>query len=144
MGVDALVGEQTRAHDDLDLIVLDDHALNLRGLLSRHGFEHARGPEWNFVLSDRRGREVDVHPVRFDEDGNGHFTAEAGEPFVHPASAYSGTGFVAGRRAKCLSAEAQMVNHSEGYVPTDTDFHDMRLLNDRLGTPLLPPYRTGS
>ena len=36
-----------------------------------------------------------------------------------------------------------MVNHSEGYVPTDTDFHDMRLLNDRLGTPLLPPYRTG-
>ena len=143
-GVDALVGEQTRAHEDLDLIVLDDHALKLRGLLSRHGFEHARGPDWNFVLRDHRGREVDGHPVRFDEDGNGHFTAEAGEPFVHPASAFSGTGFVAGRRAKCLSAEAQMVNHSEGYVPTDTDFHDMRLLNDRLGTPLLPPYRTGS
>ena len=143
-GVDALVGEETRAHTDCTLIVLDDHASQLRDSLSKHGFEHARGPDWNFVLRDDRGREVDVHPVRVDEEGNGHFTAEAGEPFVHPASAFTGTGTAEGRRAKCLSAEAQMVNHSEGYVPTDTDFHDMRLLNDRLGTPLLPPYRTGS
>jgi lincosamide nucleotidyltransferase A/C/D/E len=141
-GVDALVGEQTRRHKDLDLIVFGDHAVRLRERLSRHGFEHARGPEWNFVLKDHRGREVDVHPVRFDEEGYGHLTTEAGEPFVHPASAFTGTGTVARRQAKCLSADAQMLNHSHGYVPADADFHDMNLLNDRLGTPLLPPYRT--
>jgi len=39
-GVDALVGEQTRVHKDLDLIVLGEHASRMRELLSRHGFEH--------------------------------------------------------------------------------------------------------
>jgi lincosamide nucleotidyltransferase A/C/D/E len=139
-GVDALLGQQTRAHKDLDLIVLADDASRMRDLLSRQGFKLDRGPQWNFVLRDDRGREVDVHPVRFDDQGNGHLRTEAGEPFVHVASALAGIGTVAERDAKCLSAEAQMLNHSHGYIPADTDFHDMRLLNARLGTPLLPPY----
>jgi hypothetical protein len=33
-----------------------------------------------------------------------------------------------------------MQNHSWGYTPKDTDFHDMRLLHERLGTPLLGPF----
>jgi lincosamide nucleotidyltransferase A/C/D/E len=139
-GVDALLGEQTRAHKDLDLIVLAEDASHMRGLLSRHGFEVDRGPEWNFVLRDDRGREVDVHPVRFDDQGNGHLRTEAGEPFVHSGSAFAGRGSVAGHDVECLAAEAQMLNHSRGYVPSDTDYHDMRRLNARLGTRLLPPY----
>jgi hypothetical protein len=33
-----------------------------------------------------------------------------------------------------------MSNHAWGYTPGDTDFRDMRLLHERLGTVLLPPY----
>jgi lincosamide nucleotidyltransferase A/C/D/E len=140
-GVDALVGEQTRVHKDLDLIVLGEHASSMRELLSRHGFEHVRGPDWNFVLRDGAGRVVDVHPVRFDEEGKGHLITEAGEPFVHPADAFTAVGRIEWRDVRCLSAEAQMVNHSDGgYLPGETDFDDMRLLNERLGTTLLPPY----
>jgi hypothetical protein len=35
-----------------------------------------------------------------------------------------------------------MSNHSWGYEPGDTDVHDMRLLYDRLGTPLMGPYQS--
>jgi lincosamide nucleotidyltransferase A/C/D/E len=144
-GIDALVGEQTREHKDLDLIVLDEHASWMREALALHGFEHVRGPDWNFVLRDGVGREVDVHPVHVDQQGVGHLTTEAGHPFVYPRSALAAVGTVKGRRVKCLSAEAQVVNHSDGdYEPGDTDFHDMRLLNERFGTRLQAPYATGS
>jgi lincosamide nucleotidyltransferase A/C/D/E len=139
-GVDALVGEQTREHKDLDLIVRDAHESRMREVLATHWFTQVRGVPQNFVLADERGREVDVHPVRFDDQGDGHLLTEDGEPFGHSAEAFASTGSISGCRVACLSAEAQMSNHSWGYTPGDTDVHDMRLLHDRLGTPLLGPY----
>jgi predicted nucleotidyltransferase len=139
-GVDALVGEQTREHNDLDLIVRDDHVSRMSDVLHEHGFRLSSGVQGGFLLRDDRGREVDVHPVRFDDRGNGHLE-EDGTPFDHPAAAFAAAGNIAGRRVACLSAEAQMTNHAWGYTPGDTDFHDMRLLNARLGTALLPPYQ---
>jgi lincosamide nucleotidyltransferase A/C/D/E len=140
-GVDALVGEQTREHEDLDLIVRDAHESRMREALATHGFrELERDAAQNFILGDERGREVDIHPVRFDAQGDGHLLSEEGEPFRHAAEAFAATGHIAGHRVACLSADAQMANHSFGYEPGDTDFHDMRLLHDRLGTPLLGPY----
>jgi lincosamide nucleotidyltransferase A/C/D/E len=141
-GVDALVGEQTREHKDLDLIVRDAHEPRMREALATHGFIQVRGVPQNFVLADERGREVDVHPVRFDDQGNGHLLSEDGEPFGHSMEAFAATGGVSGYRVGCLSAEAQVSNHSWGYEPGDTDVHDMRLLHDRLGTPLMGPYQS--
>jgi lincosamide nucleotidyltransferase A/C/D/E len=139
-GVDALVHEQTRPHKDLDLVVSDVQAALTREVLSEAGYEHDRGPDWNFVLRDPRGREVDVHTATFDDRGGGHLATEAGEGFSHDADAFAATGSVGGHPVRCLSPEAQMINHSHGYTPGDTDVHDMRLLNERLGTRLLPPY----
>jgi lincosamide nucleotidyltransferase A/C/D/E len=139
-GVDALVGEQTRDHEDLDLIVREDHVSRISDVLDEHGFRLSRGVQGGFVLRDERGRVVDVHPVRFDDRGDGHFQSEDGMPFDHPAAAFEGEGNIAGRGVTCLSAAAQMTNHAWGYTPGDMDFHDMRLLNARLGTTLLPPY----
>jgi lincosamide nucleotidyltransferase A/C/D/E len=142
-GVDALVGEQTREHEDLDLIVRDAHEPRMREVLATHGFIQVPGgvPQ-SFVLADERGREVDVHPVRFDDQGNGQLLSEDGKRFGHPAEAFAATGRVSRYRVPCLSAEAQVSNHSRGYEPSDTDFQDMRLLHDRLGTPFRGPYRT--
>src|SRR5262245_26821798 len=76
-GVDALLGEQTRAHDDLDLIVRDVHESRMRNVLRNHGFTQIPGgvPQ-SFILADERGREVDVHPVEVDEDGSGQGLTE--------------------------------------------------------------------
>jgi lincosamide nucleotidyltransferase A/C/D/E len=139
-GVDALVGEQTRDHKDLDLIVRDDDVARASDVLNERGFRMERGAEGGVILRDGRDRVVDLHSVRFDDRGNGRFENENRGPFEHPAVAFAAGGNIAGRRMACLSAEAQMTNHTWGYTPGDTDFHDMRLLHDRLGTPLLPPF----
>ena len=138
-GVDALVGEQTREHEDLDLIVRDDEVSRMSDVLYPHGFLLSRGAQGGLNLRDERDRLVDVHPVRFDDRGNGHFEQDRGS-FEYRAGAFAAAGTIAGRRFACLSAEAQMTDHALGYTPGDTDFHDMRLLNARLGTALLPPY----
>jgi lincosamide nucleotidyltransferase A/C/D/E len=144
-GVDALLGEETRRHSDLDLVVALDDVPRLRDRMAAVGYRLVRGtPDSNFVLRDDHGREIDVHPVRFDADGNGVYRMENGGDWVFPADGFLGSGRVATRRVRCLSADVQMVDHATGYEPGPTDFADMRLLHERLGTPLLPPYDVDS
>jgi lincosamide nucleotidyltransferase A/C/D/E len=139
--VDALLGEQTRVHDDLDLIVRVTDVPAMRAALGDVGFELDRGETHsNFVLRDGAGREIDVHPVTFDVHGNGVYRKENGRDWVFPADGFSGRGRVAAREVRCLSADVQMLCHATGYTPGETDVHDMRLLHTRLGTVLLPPY----
>ena len=140
-GVDALLGEQTRPHADLDLVARLEDVGRMRDALGDLGFDLARGEaDSNFVLGDGYGREVDVHPARFDDEGNGVYRMENGEDWLYPASGLAGRGTIAGLQVKCLTADFQMICHSQGYVPGETDFHDMRLLNARFGTSLLPPF----
>jgi len=139
--VDALLGGQTRPHDDLDLIVRVADMPAMREALAGDGFELDRGePHSNFVLRDGAGREIDVHPVTFDAGGDGIYRMENGDDWVFPADGFSGRGRVGAREVRCLTADVQMLCHATGYSPGETDFHDMRLLNARLGTVLLPPY----
>jgi lincosamide nucleotidyltransferase A/C/D/E len=140
-GVDALVGEQTREHLDLDLIVRVDDVPRMREVLAAEDFALVRGvPDSNFVLRGAAGREIDVHPVRFDQAGNGVYRMADGNDWVFPASGFGGVGRVGRRTVRCLTADVQMLCHATGYVPGDTDVHDMRLLNARFGTLLLPPF----
>ncbi|MGH2540483.1 MAG: nucleotidyltransferase domain-containing protein [Actinomycetota bacterium] len=140
-GVDALLGEQTRPHEDLDLIVRVGEVLEVIDRLGNAGFQLAQGePTSNFVLRDERMREIDVHPVAFGDSGDGIYLMADGDDRVYPASGFLGTGSVRGQRVRCLTAEVQVLCHAQGHEPTETDFHDMRLLHERLGTELLPPY----
>lgn len=140
-GVDALLAKQTRTHDDLDLIVRVDDVPTMREILAKDGFRLVEGvPDSNFVLRDARGREIDVHPVRFDREGNGIYRMANGLDWVFPASGFGGTGRVGRRQVTCLTPDVQMLCHSTGYEPGATDFHDMHLLNARFGTRLLPPF----
>lgn len=51
-----------------------------------------------FVLRDRDGRTVDVHPVVFDREGNGNYTMENGEVWVYAAAWFDGSGIIRERR----------------------------------------------
>jgi hypothetical protein len=89
---------------------------------------------------DELGERLQVLPGRLGREaaerlGDEHRHDRAAEDPTEEAARS-----IVGRRVACLSAEAQMTNHAWGYTPGDTDFHDMRLLNTRLGTALLPPY----
>lgn len=139
--VDALVGEQSRPHADLDLIVQVAEVALMREALGPDGFDLVEGvPDSNFILRDGRARSIDVHPVRFDPQGNGVYRMENGEDWIYPAAGFGGRGTVGGRDVRCLTADVQMLCHAGGYVPGATDFHDMALLHDLFGTRLLPPF----
>ena len=140
-GVDALLGEQTRPHDDLDLLVALDDVQRLREVLAARGFRLTRGrPPTCFVLGDDRDRRVDVHPVVFDDHGDGHYTMENGEVWVCQAGGLAGRGVVAGRAVRCVTAEMQVRCHT-GYPLREVDFHDMEALRRRFGVELLAEHR---
>lgn len=136
-GVDALLGEQTRSHKDLDLIVSLTDASQLQEALRAIGFQvNAGGSAANFVMSDRHGCEIDVHPIEFDERGYGFFWLADGRRWPFPSAAFAGQGEVGGRQVRCLSADAQVQCHAQGYEPTEKDLHDMERLQERFGVVL--------
>lgn len=141
-GVDALLQTQTRPHEDVDLILRVSDAPKLRETLGRRGFAIKEGsPPNSFVLANGSGLEVDVHAVVFDEDGNGIYRMENGKDWIYPAEGFSGRGVVGGKRVHCLSATAQVLCHAHGYTPTEKDFRDMELLQERFGVELPPQLK---
>jgi lincosamide nucleotidyltransferase A/C/D/E len=127
-GVDALLGEQTRPHLDLDLVFDADHDGERRALasLAERGFaemgrEPVRTHWWSerIALSDDQGHVVDMHPV----------SGEAFIAAVGPAGFVMGK--VAGRPVRCLARSVQLRLH-EGYEPTAADRADVALLRERI------------
>ena len=129
-GVDALLGEQTREHHDVDVLVdvadLERFVERLHAL----GFEFAYA--WDgetrkvsheswlanqqlpsaFVYVHPDGREIDTHVLD---------SADGAEPVplwntthVVPGGGLQAFGVVAGKRVRCISAEMQRLAH-EGY-----------------------------
>jgi lincosamide nucleotidyltransferase A/C/D/E len=137
-GVDALVGERTRAHSDLDLVV------PLRSLdpvlAALAAADYARVlRDWRptaVAVADGRGREVDLHLVTPTPAGGAEQALPGGGSFHYPPPV---GGTVGGRAVRCVDAPTQVRAHV-GYPPTAKDRADMRLLRDRLGVELVPPY----
>ena len=132
-GVDALLGRQTREHDDLDVVVELDDASRMTELLTRLGYALVAGaaPK-SFVMVDPRGLQVDVHPVTFDAEGRGVYEMDDGNTWVYPAEGFTGRGVVDGRPVRCLSPEVQVLVHS-GYDLSDKDYRELYLLRERFG-----------
>ena len=134
-GVDALLGEQTRAHADLDL------ALPTRQWARAHEALHAqsftvvrRDGLHNVVLLDRRGRLVDLHA--FDDTttvvGIDGIEYHGPDGLAYEAGGFDGVGLIAGRSVACMSAAFQVRSHT-GYDVDDDDWHDVRHLHERFG-----------
>jgi lincosamide nucleotidyltransferase A/C/D/E len=136
-GVDALLGEQTRPHQDLDVTIQQTDVSKLRQLLQIRGFNEIKLEEarpWNFVLGDESGREIDVHVIVIDAAGNGVYgPAEKGE--TYPAASLTGTGSINGRSVRCISPEWTVKFHS-GYELREKDFRDVSALCKKFGIAL--------
>ena len=135
--VDAALGEETRSHKDLDIILRVSDLPRLQQTLGSVGFSVRDGcTESNFVLADHSGREVDVHAIVFDRAGNGVYRMQAGSDWIFPASGFSGRGEIRGLAVRCLAPEIQVLCHAHGYLPTEKDIRDMELLQARFGVEL--------
>jgi lincosamide nucleotidyltransferase A/C/D/E len=132
-GVDALLGEQTREHDDVDLVVSIGEVPALFAALEREGYAVAKGElPTCVVLLDDKGRQVDVHPVAFDEQGGGVYAMEEGGTWTYPAEGFEGRGSVLSHEARCLTPEVQVLCHA-GYELDENDLADLAALRDRFG-----------
>jgi len=139
-GIDALVGSETRPHDDLDIVMAmaqrDDAQDALRGL----GFALAVDElPTRCVFRDPTDRRIDVHPVTFARDGSGLQQQPDGDPFRYPPEGLVGIGAIAGRSFPCLTPELQLRCHL-AYEPDDDDRHDMHVLCARFGLVLPEPF----
>ena len=132
-GVDALLGEQRREHDDVDLIASLADMPRLQECLEGRGYELVDGElPTNVVWLDSEGRQVDIHPVAFNERGDGIYRMRNGEDWVFPSWGFAGRGRVLDLRVRCLSPEAQVLCHT-GYELDEDDFRDMHALQERFG-----------
>jgi len=135
--VDALLGEPTRPHQDLDIAIQQEDVPRLRHMLQERGYRDIRLTEakpWNFVMGDKEGREIDVHVIVLDSYGNGFYgPTEKGE--MYPAASLTGTCSINGRVVRCISPEWMVKFHS-GYKLREKDFRDVSALCKKFGIEL--------
>ena len=136
-GVDALLGYETRAHDDLDFAVRAEDIQRLAAILPE--FRHVQEDQWPsaYVLRDALGRQLDFHPLELDADGNG-WQPQLGRPAaLWPREALRARGQIGGREVRCTSPEFQVEAHLyAGH--DDVDWAAVAALCERFGLPLPP------
>ena len=127
-GIDALLGEQTRTHHDLDVVLeLRDgvqaavvRALAGHGyqLITEERFDHLPMPV-RWVMNDGGGRTVDLLPVSFTDS-----------VFSGDETSVFSSGLIAGRVVPCLSVPVQLQLHA-GYGLDESARRDVTLLHER-------------
>ena len=128
-GVDALLGEETRLHDDLDIIIQEKDVLALSELLAIQGYiklQREDTTDWNFILVNDHCHEIDVHVIVFDNNGNGIY-GPVEKNIYYPVQSFKGKGYVNALFVRCLTPEYQIVSHT-GYKIRDKDIKDVMAL----------------
>ena len=140
-GVDALLGTQTREHDDLDLVVALEHTARIRAALGPLGFTlHEDHLPVRFVLRNEAGEQLDMHTVDFDAEGDGVQPQPSGKTFRYPPEGFV-SGSIAGVSVRCISAAVQLACH-RGYTPSAKDVQDVRALCSRFALPIPSAYES--
>ena len=145
---DALLGEQTRPHADLDLVIAERDRRPACEALARDGFALTEVYEAGLMrtaieLLDRRGRrKVAMHLVDFLSDRVDSWTASLRRTMQElqlGTQEVFATGTIAGRSLPCVSAPALVALHT-GYEPRPEDRRDVCLLCARFSLRVPPGY----
>jgi lincosamide nucleotidyltransferase A/C/D/E len=135
-GVDALLGKQTRKHDDLDIALPHKFVPKLRELLEIHGYKDVPRDDTrdcNFVMGDEKGHWVDVHSYTFDKNGKLVFG------IAYEPNHLIGIGTINGYSVKCIPPDV-MVKFHTGYDVDEKDYHDVKALCEQFNISLPKDY----
>lgn len=145
-GIDALLGEHTRPHKDLDILMLVDDVERMRRLLEGDGYTLSYLWEENlpvtdalgveiataFVLGHPDGTEIDAHALRLDENGNGIPAWDNTEGRFFSPPRLAGAGSINGVPVQSISVEMQMIAHA-GYALPEHHLRDLQRLHEKFG-----------
>ncbi len=135
--VDAVLGEITRPHEDLDIAIPHKFTPQLRELLAAHGYKEIfRDDSWecNYVLCDDFGHIIDVHSYVFDENGNNVF----GVPYEKHHLV--GSGMINSYAINCVTPNALVEFHT-GYDVDEGDYKDVKALCDKFNITMPDDYK---
>jgi lincosamide nucleotidyltransferase A/C/D/E len=135
-GVDALIGHQTRPHEDLDIAVQHKDVDKLKWLLGLQHYrkvEQSDSRETNFVMADDHGHRVDIKTFTFDSEGNNIFGV------AYKPEHLTGEGTIDGYRVDCIPPEV-MMEFKTGYDIDEDDFHDVQVLSEKFGLTIPDVY----
>ncbi|MDR0287709.1 MAG: nucleotidyltransferase family protein [Clostridiales bacterium] len=136
-GVDALLGRQTREHNDIDIFVQKKDEKTFTEMLKLNGY---RETEMEYTTNDHTGWcnpdnfIVDLHLFEFVEAGRLRF-----DNATYPSDALNGKGVIGEIAVRCLTAEAQILYH-QGYEQKEKDRHDVLLLCETFGFSIPEEY----
>lgn len=137
-GVDALLGRQTRPHNDLDIFVQKKDGVVLTEMLISNGYRETKmeyTTNDHTVWRDMDDRIIDLHLFEFAEVGTLRYDNE-----TYSSDALNGKGIIGGITVRCLTPEAQLLFH-QGYEPDEKDEHDVMLLCETFGFSLPDEYK---
>lgn len=137
-GVDALLGEETRLHNDVDLFVEERNSKKFIEVIKEKGFEEVievYSTTDHTVWRDGKDRIIDLHIFKFNEQTDIVFEDE-----TYPSKVFSGIGKIGDKVVKCIDAENQVLFHL-GYEYDENDRHDVKVLCERFDIPVPKEYR---
>lgn len=126
-GVDALLGQQTRRHDDLDVALHHSDLSTLCKLLADRGYHHLpTSDSWgcNFVLGDDQGHRIDLHSFEIDSRGGNTFGC------AYRGECLTGIGTIDGYPVRCIAPDSIVKFHT-GYPLGRDDFLDAKALCEK-------------
>jgi len=138
-GVNALVGRQTRPHNDIDIFIQKKDTEAFIEMLRSNGYRETKmefTTDDHTVWSEAHDSTVDLHLFELAEAGTLCFENE-----IYPPDIFDGKGTIGEITVRCLTAEAQLLYH-QGYEHDEKDIHDVLLLCDTFGLPIPERYNT--
>ena len=137
-GVDALIGRETRLHNDIDLFVKEDMYHTFIEIIKAKGYREVPMEYTtanHTVWMDDRNRIIDMHSFQYAMDGQIEY-----EGCMFPAKTFSGKGMIGNIAVQCIEPESQVTFH-QGYAFDENDVHDVKLLCETFGIAVPEEYQ---
>ena len=139
--VDALLGVQTRKHDDLDIAVSRADNQKLRELLESNGYKEEKRDDscdYNYVMKNENGQFIDVHVFEYNDHGENVY----GVPY--PFGSLTGEGKIENQSVNCVSPKwmfkFKLWANDTSYKPREKDIIDAQELSEKFGYKLPEKY----
>lgn len=137
-GVDALMGEQTRPHNDIDLYVEKRYHQRYADLLKAKGFAPVDDPSTSanhIIYQDERERVIDLYLFEYGPE-----SSYCVGDITYPPTFFSARGDIFGKNVHCVPPQEMVDILTEVGVNRKT-WHDVRMLCDQFDLALPFDFR---